>query len=83
MAATVAAGELVDCAGEPGGCVGTQRAEREFIPLLIFAIIGAVMLWSYQKFQTFERQPEKPAPAPPRTVRSVGRMEERAGTSVL
>ena len=49
--------------------MGTQRAEREFIPLLIFAIIGAVMLWSYQRFQTYEREPEKPKPPPPRTVR--------------
>ncbi len=68
-----ASGDLVDCAGQPGGCVGTQRAEREFIPLLIFAIIGAVMLWSYQRFQTYEREPEKPKPPPPRTVRLVVR----------
>ena len=56
------------CAGEPGGCVGTHRAEREFIPLLIFAIIGAVMFWSYHRFQQYDAPPEKPIPAPPRTV---------------
>jgi len=61
----------VGCAGEPGGCVGTERAEREFLPLLIFAIIGAVMLWSYQRFQTYEREPEKPKPPQPRTVRDL------------
>jgi hypothetical protein len=56
-------------AGEPGGCVGTHRAERQFIPLLIFAIIGAVMLWSYERFQRYEAPHEnKAAPPPPRTV---------------
>ena len=70
-AAPVQASVDVGCAGEPGGCVGTERAEREFLPLLIFAIIGAVMLWSYQRFQTYEREPEKPKPPQPRTVRDL------------
>jgi len=66
--AAVSRVEIVGCAGQPGGCVGTQRAEREFIPLFIFGLIGALMLWSYQKFQTFDREPEKPVITPPRTV---------------
>jgi len=64
----VSKADIVGCAGQPGGCVGTQRAEREFIPLLIFAVIGALMFWSYLKFQTYDREPEKSAPAPTRTV---------------
>jgi len=65
---TLPSAPLVGCAGEPGGCVGTHRAEREFIPLLIFAVIGAVMFWSYQRFQRYEAPEEKAAPPAPRTV---------------
>ena len=43
--------DIIGCAGEPGGCVGTHRAVREFIPLFIFMLMGAVMLWTYQRFQ--------------------------------
>ena len=49
---------LVDCAGEPGGCVGIRRAGKEAIHLLIVFAILALMGWSYRKLTTVpcERQ---------------------------
>jgi hypothetical protein len=44
--------ELVDCSGEPGGCVGIRRAGKEAIHLLIVFAILAVMGWSYRKLTT-------------------------------
>ena len=49
---------LVDCAGEPGGCVGIRRAGKEAIHLSIVFAILAVMGWAYRKLTTvpYERQ---------------------------
>ena len=60
--------DIIGCAGEPGGCVGTHRAVREFIPLFIFMLMGAVMLWTYQRFQKHDVPDKAAPPPPPRTV---------------
>jgi len=34
--------------------MGTNRAMRTILPLVIFAFIGACLLWSYQRFKNVD-----------------------------